>query len=128
MIIKCKKIINGITKEELDWSPFLTLEKKYIVLYLQVSLLYGIRAAIVSDDHNCPIFPSLDGFEVISQKIPKNWVIKMENNFFSMMPKSWMYPTFFEEAEDGNPSAVALLRKEVALMYQEEGWPLDGSA
>jgi hypothetical protein len=123
MIIKCVKFVSETTKKELSSSPWLTINKKYVVLTVKVKPSKGISVIIYSDHYGEPIFSSLDGFEIISQHIPSNWAPKMdENGIYYLMPKSWMYEEFFEEVEDEKPHAVELFKKEATIIYQEEGW------
>lgn len=121
MIIKCNKLISATTKKEMMVSPWVTLNKKYIVLGLEINKNHGIMALIKSDHRNQPIFVDLDGFEIVSQKMPKNWVLKIVDNFYHyFLPKNWAYNEFLEELEEEKPKALKLFQEETELMYQEE--------
>jgi hypothetical protein len=123
MIVKCRRLISYMTKEELDFCSWLTLDKEYVVLELEVDPKSGINIIIHTDDDNEPGRTYLDGFEIVSQHMPSNWAPKMdENGIYYLMPKSWMYEEFFEEVEDEKPHAVELFKKEATIIYQEEGW------
>lgn len=123
MIIKCKKLYNATAeKKELQSSVWITKEKEYIVLGLVVTLNQGIMAVIKTDHHNIIGFQELSGFEIISQKIPKNWKMQASDNFyFYFMPEGWMYPEFFDELSEDKSRAIELLNKEAKIIYQEEG-------
>ncbi len=121
MIIKCNKLISATTKEEMIVSPWVTLGKKYIVLGLQINKHRGVMALIKSDHHNQPIFVDLDGFEIVSQQMSKNWVVKVVDNFYHyLLPKNWSYEDFLGDLEDEKPKAMKLFQEETEIMYQEE--------
>ena len=126
MRIKCNNIISPITKEEMgDKSPWLTKDREYVVLALEINDKRGIDVCIQTDHYNEPSFIPLDGFEVVSQKIPLSWITVVNNiedrKFLTMLPKSWNYNSFFEDLDDENLDAIALFNKEVELIYKAEG-------
>lgn len=86
---------------------------------------FGMQIYIATEQHNEPSFVELDGFEIVSQKIPSSWIMTTQQfgdqTLVFMLPKSWTYDKFFEEIEDQTPEAVTLFNKEVAQMYREEG-------
>ena len=126
MLIKCNKIISPVTKEDLgEKSPWLTQGKEYVVLALNVSSKFGIEVCIQTDHYKEPRYITLDGFEVISQKIPRVWITLMrdldDEKIIDLIPKSWSYDDFFNELADENPEALVLFNKEAELIYREEG-------
>ena len=123
MKVKCRNIISPITKENLgESSPWLTRDKEYVVLAIEMNLETGINILIQTDHYNDPVFIALDGFEVIEQNIPSNWSKKYERNSSCyFMPESWMYSTFYEELEDQAEKAMFFFKKESELIYREEG-------
>lgn len=125
MIIKCNTIISPVTKEDLgDKSPWLTKGNEYIVLALNISSRSGIEACIQTDHYNEPRYITLNGFEIISQKIPSSWITINkdigEETFVEMIPESWAYDGFFEELENENMDSIAIFNKEAELIYNEE--------
>jgi hypothetical protein len=126
MKVRCKKIISEITKKDLgNVSPWVTLDKEYIVLAIDIES-QNITILIQSDGHYEPFYSSLDGFEIVDQQIPSNWGIKISDFYdqviYQMMPKIWMYDSFFEEVEDEDPKAIALFNAETEIIYREAGW------
>ena len=71
------------------------------------------------------MFVSMDGFEVVSQKIPSTWITHIEtignDKVITMLPEAWNYPEFFEDISDENLEAVNLYNQEVAKLYEDEG-------
>ena len=126
MLVKCNKIISSITKEDLgDQSPWLKRGKEYVVFLLNISSKSGMEVCIQTEHHNELGFFSLNGFEIISRKIPSSWVTTIQDigdeKIITMLPKSWEYDSFFEDVDDEKPAAVALFNKEAEIMYREEG-------
>ena len=127
MRIKCNKIISPTTKEDLgDISPWLKRGHEYTVLAMNWSSKFGMKVFIQSEHYNEPCFVDLEGFEILSQKIPSSWITTTrefgDQLLVTMLPKSWTaYTNFFEELEDEKKEAVALFNEAVELIYREEG-------
>jgi len=123
MRIICRKVISTTTKEDLgDSSVWLKRGSEYIVLAILANPNLGILALIQSEHYNEPIFKSLDGFEIISQKIPSNWISYInESGTYYMLPAKWAYEDFWGELEDEMENAVNLFIEEARVTYREEG-------
>jgi len=126
MLIKSNKIISPVTKEDLgDKSPWLTKGKEYVVLALNISTKGGIEVCIQTDHYNEPHYITLDGFEIINQRMPFSWITVSKDlgdeNIIDMLPQSWAYDGFFGQLDDENPEAIALFNKEAEIIYREEG-------
>lgn len=127
MKVKCAKIISPTTKKDLgEQSPWLKRGKEYIVLAMNWSSKFGMQIFIQTEQYNEPRFIFLEGFEVISQKMPASWITTTQEFgdqlIVTMQPKSWLsFNNFFDELDEEKPEAVALFNKEVEQMYREEG-------
>ncbi|MGB6976872.1 MAG: hypothetical protein WBE18_05400 [Gammaproteobacteria bacterium] len=123
MKIECKRIISYVTKEDLgDSSPWLKVNEQYVVLALVLTPKKGIGVYIQTEHYNEPCFMTLDGFEILTQNIPSNWITEIdENKVVTLLPKSWAYNDFFEDMENQKPEAIKLFNEEVELIYREEG-------
>jgi|688.fasta_scaffold592465_2 hypothetical protein len=126
MLIKCIKIISPVTKEDLgDKSPWLIKGKEYVVLALNISSKCGIIVCLQTEHYNEPAYFSLNGFEIISQYMPTNWITLTkqidDETFIDILPQSWSYNGFFIDLEDENYQAIKLFNKEAELIYREEG-------
>lgn len=118
MIIQCKQLSYVKTQYSL-----IEQNKKYLVIALRVLLNKGIFVAIENSLDELPVFIDLQGFEIISQKIPKNWEIKLiDKEGFDYMPKSWMINNFFQNLEQRQAEAIYLYKKEIEITYQESNW------
>lgn len=127
MLIKCNEIISETTKKVLNDSPWLKKGKVYTVLAVFYSAKDGISAFIQSENFNEPVFTSLDGFEIISQKQPESWITKIKKVYnidvMTRLPKSWDYENFFEDLDNENPDTIELFRQEAIKIYDDEGYP-----
>lgn len=128
MIIQCKKYISQTSKEKLDNLPWLAKDKYYIALALVFKSDMGLGVFIQPEGSRDPCLVYLDGFEIITQTLPKNWVTTTERVFENydeiiMLPESWNYPGFFEDLDDHEPKAVELFIKEATKIYNEEVCP-----
>jgi len=126
MLVKCNKIISHTTNEDLgDDSPWLKKEKEYLVLAMSWSSKFGMQIYIQTEEYNEPAFIRLEGFEIISQKIPSSWITTTQSFgdqlLVHMLPQSWSYESFFEEIENEKSETIALFNQEVEKMYREEG-------
>jgi len=126
MRVKCNKLISYTTKEDLgDKSPWVKKNKEYVVLAMTWGDKSGMDVFIQSEDDNEPIFMHLDGFEIVSQKMPSNWITVMkkvyDETFVLMLPERWNYEMFTEDLEDQKPEAIAIFREEAIKIYREEG-------
>ncbi len=115
MIIQCKQ--SNYIKIQ---YPNIVQNKEYLVIALRILLNKGIFVAIEDSFDNLPFFINLQGFEIISQRIPVNWEINLiEGEGFSYMPKSWMLNDFFENLKRRQTEAIHLYDKEMEIISQE---------
>ena len=126
MIVKVRRLISQTTKEELNSSPWIHLNKEYLVLALFVTPRYGVSVYIQTEDNDQPGFFLLDGLEVVSQYLPSSWNTYLDpDNVVKLIPEAWNYESFFEEIADGDLKAVELFNQEAEKMYREEGLVCD---
>jgi len=122
MLIKARRLINPATRKEINSSPWVQVDKEYLVLGLFIVANEGISVYIQSEYHRQPGFFLLSGFEIVTQEFPSSWVRYFNtDNSVRFIPEPWNYETFFEEVEDGNLKAVELFNQEAEKMYREEG-------
>lgn len=125
MKVKCKKIISPTTKEDLgEESAWLKRNNEYVVLAFTVSSKLGIEIYIQTEHHNEPAAFSLEGFEILSQKMFSGWEMTSkvlhDETIVTYLPESWNYEQFFEELADESPEALKLFHKEAESIYSEE--------
>jgi hypothetical protein len=71
MRVRCTKLISEQTGQPIEKSPWLTLEKIYLVLEVYVSEQKYVKFRLVSDDNNTPALHDFSQFELVSDTIPK---------------------------------------------------------
>jgi len=125
VIVKCNRLIQPITKKELDSSPWLNIGTLYPVLALEISSSDGMTVFIQTESYNEPRFIYMDGFEMISQKMPSIWVTEVVKNEYAtiitMLPRLWNYESFFEDLDDQKQEALDLFESEAEKIYKEYG-------
>lgn len=126
MKIICRKIISATTKKDLgNSSPWLKLDKEYIVLAINLIEELGIEIYIQTEHFDEPKFFDIDGFEFVDQFIPSSWVTKLSQVYhrkvMTMLPKNWNYESFFEDMSEEDPGAMKLFTQEAKLIYREVG-------
>lgn len=125
MKVRCRKLLN-IYGEERQESRSLTIGKDYVVLEISCSPKGEIYIRIISDDEYTPALFDITQFDVISNKLPSNWVV-VQNEYGEILfrPESWSRFGFWEDFFDRElPEVIEAFRKEVEIMYHEEHEPL----
>ncbi len=120
MKVKCIKIYNEIKKQYQDSSPWLTIGKEYVVLSIEVreNIIYYL---LVSDSNNQPGMHNAVQFEIISGKIPRNWIIEKGSSvIFTLGPEAWWGKNFWEKFHDVDPEALETYKREARIIYEEE--------
>lgn len=125
MIVLCQNIISHTTKENLgDNSPWLKKGKYYKVLALCCFSRDGLSAFIQSEDAGDPVWFSLNGFEIIDQTQPANWITKIKHlphgESMTRLPAAWDYDSFFEDLIDQEERAMELFISEAKKIYAQE--------
>jgi hypothetical protein len=126
MKIKCINIYNKITKKFEQTSKILTIGKEYIVLEIYVfpkrdgeeKILYRLNV----DKTGTPGLFEFSQFELISEKLPSNWVIAKDNNTLIFAPKSWQEKKFWDDFFNGDKKALEIYHREADIIASEEGW------
>lgn len=122
MRVRCTKLTNddGIFLEGSDW---LTNGKEYIVLGIVVNE-GKIELYLEPSEEELAGYFSIEGFEILSNHIPSNWIITFESGFkfISLYPKKWKEEPkgFWEGYTDGDPEMIKLYQQERDLIYSEE--------
>lgn len=125
MRVICRRIISQTTGEDMgSSSPWLKLDKEYVVLALSCGENIGIHIYIQTENFNDPYFVGIQGFEFVNQHIPSSWITVASESYgrkvLTMLPASWNYDDFFEDMNDQKPEAIKLFNKEAELIYRED--------
>ncbi|MES2662166.1 MAG: hypothetical protein V4629_02580 [Pseudomonadota bacterium] len=121
MKVRCIKLLDELTGSYLEHSPWLSIGKTYTVL--SINLRHGSlgKFQLISDDHDTPTYHNSNQFEIVSQNIPKSWIIDFEaDSHFSLAPKAWSEPGFLEAYFDGEPEAIKLFNTEKDIIFNED--------
>ena len=119
MIVKCKAIYNEYTEKYVDFDPVNNLIVGFHYNVLEMRFNNDISFRINTDRDglaSCSIIVLAKDFEIVSSKIPENWVFDRKGAILS--PEKWRKMELWEESfwqdyiED-IPKAVACYRDEI---------------
>jgi hypothetical protein len=120
MKVKCIRLINPMTGEEKRRDSWLTVGKVYCVLSVTVTLKQGINFRIISDDEQTPILADSRQFKIISNDIPRGWIVNLpKDNFIELAPQKWTRLGFWEEFFNGEQEALNDFEEEKSKMMSE---------
>ena len=112
MKVRCVKLLDSRGNHS-EQSPWLTLEKAYHVLAVELDTNGKWLLRLVGDGLNGVALFSLDQFEMTSSKIPPSWIIWWrKNGLFELAPEPWTRPGFWEDFYDGKPEARRIFEEE----------------
>jgi hypothetical protein len=122
MKVKCINIFNQHTKEFKQSSYWLTIGREYIVLEVNIFTEKKVLYRLVGDNPNeSPGLYCSSQFEIISGKIPSNWLVsQINNNVINLSPASWSHLGFWEDCFDLEPEALEVYKKEARIIAREE--------
>lgn len=121
MKVICKKFIYDGKEIKEDSDYWLTKEKDYIVLGIDIT--ESITLLYLQSDTGQAAYFNIKGFDIVSNYIPSCWVVDFgeEKDSMSMYPKSWLEAeNFWEEFVEDDIDMVELYEKERDLIYEEE--------
>ena len=122
MKVKCISLVNDVTGEPQESSPWITLGKIYTVLELYLgSEERKPQYRLISDDAGSPTLNYSNNFEVISGFIPSSWAVNsVSPDIFEISPSRWQESGYWEAYFDGEPWAETVFEEEVSKMFNEE--------
>lgn len=121
MRVKCVRIINEQTGEELPKNCWLTLGRVYQVLAVFVADCSLPKYRLLGDDGKTPALHASSQFEVVSGFLPPSWKANsVPYKFFELAPEVWSSPGFWESYFDGDPSAKAAFSENCRKIIEEE--------
>jgi hypothetical protein len=120
MKVRCVRIINSVTGEEMQRSPWLTIGRDYIVLSVDVYRDKEVSFRLISDHSPSPAMFDSREFEVMSGRLPSNWVAwNDETGAFGLRPKKWLRPGFWEDYFNDIPEAIRDFEEERNVIMAE---------
>lgn len=121
MIIKCVKLLDDVSGENLDSSDWLTVDKTYLVLSVYCEHGEKPKFQTVCDDGITPALHLSDQFQIVSDHIPTTWCARYETgSHFELLPRAWAESEFWEKFFDGDDAANKLFKDELEIMLAEE--------
>jgi hypothetical protein len=121
MRVKCQQIINEHTQQQKNMSPWLTINKEYIVLAIIVYPTKNLYLLVDDSTNQAPGLHNAKQFEILSHSIPRNWVINPGDiEVMTIGPIAWQESTFWDNCYENDPLSLEIYKREAAIIYEEE--------
>jgi hypothetical protein len=99
-----------------DYSRWLTDGGTYVVLSVELEMHGSWMLRLMGDSANeVALFP-LQSFEVVSDEIPRSWVVRSESSFLYLGPTPWFEASFWERFYDRDPDALRIFDEQLAAL------------
>jgi len=121
MKVRCTRLLDEDTGDVLESSSWLTVNKVYHVLSVNIEHDLPVKFQLISDDGQTPAYHEANQFEIVSNIIPQGWVIDfLSKSHFSLSPKAWSQSGFWESYFDGELEAIELFNSEKNSIVSED--------
>ncbi len=101
-------------------SAWLTTGVVYHVLEI-VSDREGTKFRILGDEKNTPAYQLASQFEIVTNSIPKCWVVTFaDHNFLMCAPAAWRENGFWDRFFDRDPAAINLFNETFKQIVTED--------
>lgn len=115
MKVKCVRLQE--TNDGKRLGHLLTIGREYDVLEIHFEPSQGVLLRFIGDDRFTAALFSGELFEITSQEIPHTWVVaKNKLGGYTLGPRPWLAPGFWERYFDREPEAVRTFEEERYLM------------
>jgi len=100
-------------------DPWLTLNKEYQVISVELRPRGVAKLRIIADDHRTPILVDSSLFAANGEPLPTNWVCTIrEGGTVEFEPQSWAELDFWERYFDRDPVAMTVFEEELRRMTE----------
>jgi hypothetical protein len=120
MKLRCIQIIDEKTGKLQEHSSWLTEGKVYHALGMFLDERKTLLIRMIGDDGITPALYGFNQFEVISPKIPSNWVVSWNDNVFQLAPARWLARGFWERYFNGESEALRIFDEERLTVEKED--------
>jgi hypothetical protein len=124
MKIRCVRLLDTFGRE-IEFSPWLTLERIYHVMSIEISpggkRSYGVVTAERAGEWPNMGSHQTECFEIVSTTVPSNWRLRVrENGAMNIAPEAWQESGFLEAFYDRDPAAYPIFERERNLILSED--------
>lgn len=121
MKVTCIKLVNPNTGKVEKKNSWLTIGHTYHVLSVEKGVSDSIQYRLLGDTGHLPALHDAEQFEVISDKLPSNWVVGIQQRgSFELAPKKWMTLGYWERYFDGDVEAVKVFEEETKRILADD--------
>lgn len=117
MRVTCVKILGPLKGQERSESPWVTLDREYLVIAISAVPDGEARVMIVTDDGKSVGWFDSQMFMTSDSSLPPNWTAKIgEGGVIDLAPAAWHAPGFWESYFDRDPGAERTFDAELELI------------
>ena len=121
MRVRCVKLLDEQTGEQIEDSSWLSINSEYLVLGIYRRDEMQLKFHLIGDDGKTPAYHDANQFEMLTNTIPSTWQAEfLLDSHFKMGPQAWSKSGFWEAYFDGAPTAVQIVVSETQRMLEEE--------
>jgi hypothetical protein len=122
MRVVCVKFLDPVTGEERSEDSWLTVDREYVVLAVDVEAGRRVWLRIQSEEAGTPALFDAEMFMTTSTEIPASWRARVdEGGSLQLAPEPWLRSGFWDEFFDRVPEAVEVYERERAFIVADDG-------
>lgn len=127
MKVRCIKLLEGARAggSEVNKLASLHVGGEYVVLGMSGRPIDGVHYLLLRDGSaTATVAAAAEMFEIVSGTIPASWRAHDPHGTGTRIllePEAWAERDLWDQKDRGDLEAMEIFRKEVALMYEEEG-------
>ena len=119
MKVICRILIDGDGRA-LDSCTWMTVGKTYHVLAISYDEQHKFMYRILGDSATTPALFDPRQFEVVSGRVPGNWVVNVDADGFELSPAPWLALGFWNRFFDGDKDAVKIFEEEMRTVISAD--------
>lgn len=121
MKVRCIKLVNPNTGSAEKKNSWLTIGRIYHVLSVEKDVCHSVQYRLTGDANDIPALHDAGQFEVVSNKIPSNWVVNVEQGgSVEFAPLKWISWGYWEKYFDGEVEAIQVYKEESRRILEED--------
>jgi hypothetical protein len=120
MKVRCERLLNPATCEQIQRSSHLTVGREYLVLSVIAQPGKRVLLRLIDDDGGTQSVWDARMFMTTSSRIPGAWGIRLDaDGVLTLGPQAWQRNGFWEAYFDAEPWAVTAFRAGIATMRED---------
>ncbi|TCC48813.1 hypothetical protein E0H75_19770 [Kribbella capetownensis] len=117
MRVVCVDVPVPVIGMEVESSPWVTLDREYVVLAISAEAGGRVQLQLVTDDKDTLGWFDAGCFVCVEGDVPSTWVVRLgEKGLLELGPEAWLAPGFWEAYYDGDASAADAVESQLAAI------------